>query len=98
MRKHLRPRDFIARFGGEEFVLLIPDTTLALGLQQLEKLRTVIAACPFHFKGEPVTITASIGLSDFRPGDRSDHVLKRADEALYQAKHNGRNRVVQAGS
>ena len=98
LRKHLRPRDFIARFGGEEFVLLIPDTTLALGLQQLEKLRTVIAACPFHFKGEPVTITASIGLSDFRPGDRSDHVLKRADEALYQAKHNGRNRVVQAGS
>ena len=91
LRKRLRPTDFIARFGGEEFVLLIPNTPLATGLQLAEKLRTAIEACPFHFKGEPVTITVSIGLSAFRVGDRSDHVLKRADEALYRAKHNGRN-------
>ncbi|WP_426212143.1 GGDEF domain-containing protein [Pseudomonas sp. TWR2-1-1] len=89
--KHLRPGDFIARFGGEEFVLLIPGATLATGAPLLEKLRAAIAGCPFHFKGEPVTITASIGVSAFRPGDRSEHVLKRADDALYRAKHNGRN-------
>ena len=91
--KHLRPGDFVARFGGEEFVLLMPDTTLATGLQQAEKLRAAIEACPFHFKGEPVTLTASIGVSAFKAGDRSDHVLKRADEALYRAKANGRNGV-----
>ena len=93
LRKHLRPNDFIARFGGEEFVLLIPDTTLAAGLQVLEKLRSAIAACPFHFKGEPVTLTCSIGLAPFKLADRSEQVLKRADEALYRAKDNGRNRI-----
>ena len=93
LRKHLRPTDFIARFGGEEFVLLMPDTPLSAGLHLIEKLRAAIQACPFHFKGEPVTITTSIGVSAFRPGDRSDHVLKRADEALYRAKRRGRNCV-----
>lgn len=93
LRKHLRPIDFIARFGGEEFVLLMPDTPLNAGLHLIEKLRAAIQACPFHFKGEPVTITTSIGVSAFRPGDRSDHVLKRADEALYRAKRRGRNCV-----
>ncbi len=93
LRKHLRPADFVARFGGEEFVLLIPGTTPEAGLQQLEKLRAAIEACPFHFKGEPVTVTTSIGVSAFRVGDRSDHVLKRADEALYRAKNRGRNCV-----
>ena len=93
LRKHLRPIDFIARFGGEEFVLLMPDTPLAAGLDLIEKLRAAIEACPFHFKGEPVTITTSIGVSAFRTGDRSDHVLKRADEALYRAKRRGRNAV-----
>ena len=93
LRKHLRSVDFIARFGGEEFVLLMPDTPLASGLHLIEKLRAAIEACPFHFKGEPVTITTSIGVSAFRTGDRSDHVLKRADEALYRAKQRGRNCV-----
>ncbi|MEJ3594421.1 diguanylate cyclase [Pseudomonas bubulae] len=93
LRKHLRPIDFIARFGGEEFVLLMPDTPMSAGLHLIEKLRAAIQACPFHFKGEPVTITTSIGVSAFRPGDRSDHVLKRADEALYRAKRRGRNCV-----
>ena len=93
LRRHLRPVDFIARFGGEEFVLLMPDTPLTTGLQLVDKLRTAIEACPFHFKGEPVTITLSIGVSAFRAGDRSDQVLKRADEALYRAKHRGRNCV-----
>ena len=93
LRRQLRPGDFIARFGGEEFVLLIPDATPAMGLALLEKLRLAIADCPFHFRGEPVTITASIGVSAFKAGDRSESVLKRADEALYRAKHNGRNRI-----
>ncbi|MGH8464113.1 MAG: GGDEF domain-containing protein, partial [Pseudomonas sp.] len=95
LRKRLRTRDFIARFGGEEFVLLIPQTGMAVGCQLAEALRAAIEACPFHFKGERVTITLSIGISAFRSGERSDVVLKRADEALYRAKHLGRNRIEQ---
>ncbi|VVO77700.1 hypothetical protein PS862_01658 [Pseudomonas fluorescens] len=93
LRKRLRGTDFIARFGGEEFVLLMPATVAGVGAKLLENLRTAIEACPFHFKGEPVTITLSIGLTEFNAGEHSDLVLKRADQALYRAKHAGRNRV-----
>ena len=95
LRKRLRGRDFIARFGGEEFVLLLPQTTPAAAAQMAEVLRATVEACPFHFKGERVVITTSIGLDAFRSGERSDQVLKRADAALYRAKDQGRNRVEQ---
>lgn len=93
LRRRLRGGDFIARFGGEEFVLLVPDTPLAAGAKLAEALRAAIEVCPFHFKGEPVTVTVSIGMTAFKPGERSDLVLKRADQALYRAKNAGRNRV-----
>lgn len=93
LRKRLRGSDFIARFGGEEFVLLMPATVPAAGAKLLETLRASIEACPFHFKGERVTITISMGLTAFKPGEHSDMVLKRADQALYRAKNAGRNRV-----
>ena len=93
LRKRLRGTDFIARFGGEEFVLLMPSTVPAAGLKLLENLRASIEACPFHFKGEPVTITISMGMTALRPGEQSDQALKRADQALYRAKNAGRNRV-----
>lgn len=93
LHKRLRPGDFIARFGGEEFVLLLPRTNPAEGAAVLEGLRAAIEACPFHFKGERVTITTSIGFSGFMAQERSDAVLKRADQALYKAKEAGRNRV-----
>jgi diguanylate cyclase len=93
LRKRLRGSDFIARFGGEEFVLLLPATPPAVGAKLLETLRAAIEACPFHFKGERVTITISMGLATFRAGEHSDLVLKRADQALYRAKNAGRNRI-----
>jgi diguanylate cyclase len=93
LRKRLRGSDFIARFGGEEFVLLLPATALTTGAKLLETLRAAVEACPFHFKGEPVTITVSVGLTAFKAGEHSDVVLKRADQALYRAKHAGRNRI-----
>jgi diguanylate cyclase len=93
LRKRLRGTDFIARFGGEEFVLLMPATAPMVGAKLLEILRAAIEACPFHFKGERVTITISMGLTAFRPGEHSDLVLKRADQALYRAKNAGRNRI-----
>ncbi|MGE8099191.1 diguanylate cyclase [Pseudomonas fluorescens] len=93
LRKRLRGTDFIARFGGEEFVLLVPNTSLAVGAKLAETLRAAIEACPFHFKGERVTITVSMGMTTFKAGEHSDLVLKRADQALYRAKNAGRNRV-----
>ncbi|MHC8329926.1 diguanylate cyclase [Pseudomonas sp. LB1P83] len=93
LRTRLRGTDFIARFGGEEFVLLMPDTSLPNGAKLLESLRASIEACPFHFKGERVTITISMGVTAFKAGEHSDLVLKRADQALYRAKNAGRNRV-----
>ena len=93
LRKRLRDTDFIARFGGEEFVLLMPCTVPAVGAKLLETLRAAIEACPFHFKGERVTITISMGLTALKPGEHTDMALKRADQALYRAKNAGRNRV-----
>ncbi|WP_337056054.1 GGDEF domain-containing protein [Pseudomonas sp. USHLN015] len=92
--KRLRKTDFIARFGGEEFVLLIPATPLEGGQQLLDTLRGAIEQCPFHFKGEPVTITLSGGLVSFVEGEKDDQAFERADQALYRAKRDGRNRIV----
>ena len=93
LAKRLRKTDFIARFGGEEFVLLIPSTPLDGAQQLLDTLRTAIESTPFHFKGERVTITLSVGVSAFVAGDRAEQVFERADQALYRAKRTGRNRV-----
>jgi hypothetical protein len=76
LRKRLRGTDFIARFGGEEFVLLMPATAPAAGAKLLEYLRAAIEACPFHFKGERVTITISMGLAAFKPGNTAIWCLK----------------------
>lgn len=96
LHKRLRKTDFIARFGGEEFVLLIPGTPLDGGVQLLETLRAAVEACPFHFKGEPVTITLSAGIAEFRNDEATEDTFERADQALYRAKGAGRNRVEQA--
>lgn len=92
----LRKTDFIGRFGGEEFVLLMPGTTVEQGALVLDELRSGIEQCPFHFKAERVTITISLGFTQFNAGDSLDKVFDRADQAMYQAKKAGRNRIVKA--
>lgn len=95
INKRIRNTDFIARFGGEEFVFLLPETNLSDGIKVLEKVRETIAHCPFHFKGGDVQITSSFGIAEFSAdNDTVDIVLARADSALYKAKEQGRNRVV----
>lgn len=93
LNKRLRATDFIARFGGEEFVLLLPGTPLQGGVQLVEALREGIQACPFHFRGERVDITLSAGVAAFAAADSAETVFERADQALYRAKNSGRNRV-----
>ena len=89
-----RAEDFLARIGGEEFALLLPMTTLESATTVAEKLRCVVEAAAFRQHGEPVRVTVSAGLTDFRPGDTPSTVYERADRALYQAKQQGRNHCV----
>ena len=94
LKKSLRNTDFIARFGGEEFVILFPETKLADMVAPLNKLRTVIKKIPFKFKNKDVSISISIGVTAFRQGDNPLQVFDRADDALYEAKNSGRDKVV----
>ena len=93
-RERLRTTDFVARFGGEEFVLLFPETGAEDARAVVDKLRSHVGALPFHFSGEPVRITFSAGLTAFSPGDSEDSVFDRADRALYLAKDRGRDCTV----
>jgi diguanylate cyclase len=92
LAKRLRKTDFIARFGGEEFVALLPETDAQAALQTVETLREAIAQCPFHFKDQRVSVTMSFGVTELRDGDTPERAFERADQALYLAKNNGRNR------
>ncbi|MEP4547228.1 MAG: diguanylate cyclase [Saccharospirillum sp.] len=96
MRSQLRQSDYLARFGGEEFVLLLPQTPIDAGMQAVEKMRLHISQCPFNFQGKPVQITFSAGVSAYRNGESADQWLHRADEALYASKDAGRNRTTPA--
>ncbi|WP_430460671.1 diguanylate cyclase [Thalassolituus sp. LLYu03] len=95
LRKYLRDVDFVARYGGEEFVILMPETSADEAMQAAEKLRMKVEQSPFHFKQQRVSITMSFGVSEFRALESPDTVFDRADKALYQAKHEGRNRSCQ---
>jgi diguanylate cyclase len=92
--RNKRTEDFLARIGGEEFVLLLPMTTLEAAAAVAEKLRSAVEAAAFRHHGEPVKVTISAGITDFRAGDTPTSVYERADRALYQAKQQGRNRCV----
>ncbi|SFK40023.1 GGDEF domain-containing protein [Methylophaga sulfidovorans] len=86
-----RQADFIARFGGEEFVGLFPEISLEQGLEMANKVRLTIENTQFQHNGISVPITASAGLATFEKGDTIEDVFTRADKALYEAKGQGRN-------
>lgn len=94
LQNAMRQTDFIARFGGEEFVALLPQTAMAAAMVAAEKLRSAVETCPFHFAGTPVVVTISLGVAEFASGDTIEQVLDRADQRLLRAKEAGRNRVV----
>lgn len=91
LKKHTRKSDFIARFGGEEFMMLLPETDIEVAYAVAEKLRQLIAASKFMYHGQPVPVTISCGLAEFVADDEPDKVFQRADVALYEAKQVGRN-------
>lgn len=98
MHDRIRETDFLARFGGEEFVMLLPDTTEAEAVDLANELRQQIESCGFHYQRKAVAITVSCGISIFRDGDVATSVFERADRALYQAKDDGRNCCVLAAA
>ncbi len=91
LHKSLRENDFLARWGGEEFIALLPDTDQPAALEVAEKLRAAVMATRFHFHDSEVRVTISCGISEFGGKDEPEQVLNRADEALYQSKSAGRN-------
>ena len=93
--QELRKADFSGRWGGEEFVVALTETTAASGMGGAERIRAAVAAMTVKdADGEPIPITVSIGLTAHREGDTVDSLIKRADQAMYEAKSSGRNRVV----
>ena len=92
----IRRTDFLARYGGEEFVLLLPGTPLEHAFGVLDDLRSAIANIGFHYRGTPIAVTVSAGVTAFIPNDTAARAFDRADKALYKAKQNGRNRVEKA--
>jgi diguanylate cyclase (GGDEF)-like protein len=94
-RKELRSSDIFARWGGEEFVLLLPGIKEDTAVQMAERLRRSFEECTLESESGPLHFTASIGITiaDNKSGDLKD-IVKRADRALYRAKEAGRNRVM----
>ncbi len=93
----LRASDMIARFGGEEFVVLLPETALEGAAAVAERVRAAIAARPIALAGRAFAVSASIGVAQCRDDEASvERTLVRADEALYRAKTSGRDRVCRA--
>ena len=92
----LRYTDVLARYGGDEFIVLLPETPPAGALEVAGRIRDAVAGAPLDLDGQHVTCTVSIGVASHpRDGNNLDALVARADRAMYQAKQAGRNRVVQ---
>jgi two-component system cell cycle response regulator len=96
IRKSIRGIDLACRYGGEEFVVVMPETDMAVATMVAERLRRRIASEPFPIQkgARAIDVTISIGIAGLSSGDDAAAVIKRADLALYRAKRDGRNRVV----
>jgi len=91
--KALRPSDRVARYGGEEFVVLLPQTPVGDGEQILTRLQRSLTGGLFMHKEKQVFVTFSAGVTSYRPEERIEDSLERADQALYEAKRTGKNRT-----
>jgi diguanylate cyclase (GGDEF)-like protein len=96
--KHVREEDVLARYGGDEFIIILPDVSQAVTRERAELICEDIKQFRFQFEGQNLeTVTLSLGIAIFpEHGLTSTGILKAADEALYRAKQEGRNRAVMA--
>jgi diguanylate cyclase len=93
IRPGIRDTDVVGRFGGEEFLLLLPDTPLASAEFTVSRLLRTLERSPLHTRNGEVTMTFSAGLAQWQPGESAEQVIERADQAMYAAKRAGRARV-----
>jgi len=93
VRRCLRDTDIICRWGGEEFIILLRDTNSSGARRVAEKIRLLAEQHTYVFTGAALQVTVSLGLTELHPGDTLQSLIARADQALYSAKQNGRNRV-----
>ncbi len=94
LRRSVRQTDFCGRYGGEEFLMILPQTDVAGAVIMAERMRAAIDGCPMHGpQSNTFKVTASLGAAEYCDGDDEDLLVGRADAALYIAKDNGRNRV-----
>lgn len=101
IRSTVRGADLACRYGGEEFVVVMPDTPIELAASVAERLRAIVEDKPFYVRSidRELSITASLGIATSSGAfGAPDEILKHADKALYEAKHAGRNRVVAAAA
>ena len=96
LNEAIREQDVVARWGGEEILLLLPNTTQAEALEQAERIRDKLHHYRLSGGGQVLAVTASFGVSEYRSGSSLEQVLKQADVAMYEAKMQGRDRVVGA--
>jgi len=93
MQDCVRGHDYVGRYGGEEFLAVIPDADEATALQIAERMRRRISMNPVVFNANPILLTATIGVALSQPGDTPELLLRRADLALYSGKRMGRDNV-----
>jgi diguanylate cyclase (GGDEF)-like protein len=99
LRAKLRQQDMVARWGGEEFLFLLPDTNLEGAQQLAEKLRLAVAEQPVDIaSARSLPVTMTFGVTAYRGSQSTDDCVRLADEALYRGKTEGRNRVVLHGT
>lgn len=96
IKHNLRPADIVARFGGEEFVLLMPDTPVDEAIDTVQRLQRELTRTFFLANNDRLVITFSAGIAKWHLGEQDIEVIERADQAMYQAKISGKNRVVSA--
>lgn len=97
MREGVREVDHVARWGGEEFLMLLPETDAQAALQAAERVRTRVQGLALSHDGQPLPLSITLGVSILAQGESAEQALARADQALYRGKQAGRNCVVLAG-
>lgn len=89
----IRKSDYLARYGGEEFILVLPDTKFSKAIELAERLRKITENLQINYDGSIINITASFGVTTYKKGTSRNRFFERADEMLYEAKRQGRNRI-----